>query len=83
VQQQVVQRRRPVLAQERGDGAEVVRGDADRDALVDLEAGMQVAGAEQHRDHGGEQERAGDGHARSVPPPRAPGRGGLTGANTS
>ena len=49
VQQQVVQRRRAVHDQRRRDVEEVVRGDPDRDPLVDPVAGLQARHAQRQR----------------------------------
>ena len=59
VQQQVVQRRRAVQAQDRRDVRQRVRRDADRQALVDPEAGEQRAGAQVRR-HAHEQDERDD-----------------------
>ncbi len=50
VQQHVVQRRRAVLAQHAGDVAERPVRDPDREPLVDPEAGVELARAQQHGD---------------------------------
>src|SRR3712207_7661753 len=46
VERQVVERRRAVLAQLGGDVEEVLRGEADREPLVDPEAGIERARAD-------------------------------------
>ena len=62
VQQQVVERRRPVLAQHAGHVEERVRGDADRQALVDPVARVDRLRAQREREAGeeGEAEREAD-----------------------
>ena len=66
VQQQVEERRRAVQPQHVRDVGQVVRGDADRDRLVDPVAAVEDACPEQQRRGGQERERGGDGagHAR-------------------
>ncbi len=60
VQQQVVQRRVAVLAEHPRDVGEVVRGDPDRDPLVDPVPRVQRAGAQQQRRTRQEREGGGD-----------------------
>jgi hypothetical protein len=83
VQQQVVERWRPVLAKQRRDVAEAVRSDADRDPLVDPEAGMKAAGTHEHRDGRDCDERAGDAHSRHGVTAAGARRGALIGVNSS
>jgi hypothetical protein len=73
VQQQVIQRRRAVLEQQARDLAHVVRGDPDRDRLVDPVAGVERAGAQRHRERGEHEQRDGDPHGGNLPRGAQPG----------
>ena len=73
LEDQVVQRRRAVLAQDGGDVAQRMRRDADRQALVDPEAGVDGLGAQREREpdeEGQDEQRLGqaDGQARGAQP---------------
>ena len=83
VQQQVVQRRRAVLAQHARDVAERPVGDPDRQPLVDPESRAELARAQQEGD--GEQhadpQRRGDPRAADRPCPQLPRRTGGVGGH--
>ena len=73
LEDQVVQRRRAVLAQDARDVAQRMRRDADREALVDPEAGVDGLGAQRERqpdEEGQDEQRLGqaDGQARGAQP---------------
>ena len=76
VEQQVVERRRAVLAQHAGDVAQRPVGDAHREALVDPEAHVELARAQQdgEREQHAEPERDGEPRAAERPRPQLPRR---------
>ena len=83
LQQQVVERRRAVLAQHAGDVGERAVGDPDRQPLVDPEADAQLARA-QHDGDGDQQadpQRRGDARAADRPCPQLPRRPGGVGGH--